>query len=151
MKKAQTMSLGATTYDLTLWKLSPIGSPLFRVLCNESPLDPINTKSVYLPQVFPIYSYILGIISMIPFPWVSFICYQVNPAIILWTNEVRVPRTPIPLFPRSVCQSPNCPTSLIIHLVLLVKETLLPWLVVGIPLSTSTHLFQRIDPEVPVS
>ena len=39
------VSLGATTYDLTLWKLSPIGLHLFRVLCDESPLEPMDITS----------------------------------------------------------------------------------------------------------
>ena len=37
-----TVSLDATAYDITVWKLPPIGSPLFRVLCDESSLDPLD-------------------------------------------------------------------------------------------------------------
>ena len=81
-----------------------------------SSLDPINTKSVYLPRLFPIRSYILSITAMIPFPWGSFICSLVHPSVILWTKKVWVhytPSTPVPppLLPHSVGQSWNCLTS----------------------------------------
>ena len=56
----------------TIWQHSHIGSPLFRVLCNVSSLDPINIKSVHLFQLFPICSDIPSITAMIPFPWVKF-------------------------------------------------------------------------------
>ena len=62
-----TVSLD-TTPQKTVWQHSHFGSPLFRVLYNVSYLDPINIKSVYLPQVFPICSDIPGITTMIPFP-----------------------------------------------------------------------------------
>ena len=100
----KTVSFDTTPY-ITVWQHSHIGSPLFRVLCNVSSLDPINTKSVYLPQVFLIYSYIPDITAMIPFPWVSFICCLVSPAIILWTNKFWVhltPPSPVPHFSVSV-------------------------------------------------
>ena len=93
---------------------SPHWVTLFRVLYNVSSLDPINIKSFYLPQVFPICSDILGITAMIPFPWVSFICCLVCPAVILWTKEFWVSHslpTPVqffpfpPLPPNSVSQS----------------------------------------------
>ena len=74
----------------------------------------------------------------------SFDVSLIIPSILLWTKEVWVPYTPLPLFPYSICQSSDDSTPLIIPLVLLFKETLLPWLVVGLPMSTSTHLFQRI-------
>ena len=96
-----TISLD-TTPHITVWQHSNFGSPLFRVLCDVSSLDPINTKSVYLPWVFPIYSYILGITAMIPFPWVIFICCLVLLAIILWTKEFWVyytPSAPIQILP----------------------------------------------------
>ena len=66
------------------------------------PWIPINIKSFHLPQVFPICSDIPGITTMIPFPWVNFICYLVFPTIILWTKEVWVHHTPpsiVQLFP----------------------------------------------------
>ena len=63
-----TVSLGATPY-IIVWKHSPIGSPLFRVFCNESSLDPLDIKSPsYLPQVFPICSYSPCTTVMIPLP-----------------------------------------------------------------------------------
>ena len=77
-----TVSLDTTPQKL-VWQLFPFGSPLFRVLCNVSSLDPISIKSVHLLQVFPICNNIPGIIAMIPFPWVSFICFLVHPTIIL--------------------------------------------------------------------
>ena len=62
-----TVSLD-TTPHIIVQNHSHFGSPFFRVLCDVSSLDPINTKSVYLPQAFPIYSYIPGITAMIPSP-----------------------------------------------------------------------------------
>ena len=63
----KTMSLD-TTPHIIVRKHSHFGSPLFILFSDMSSLDPSNTKSVYLPQVFPIYSYIPGITAMIPFP-----------------------------------------------------------------------------------
>ena len=40
-----TVSLGTTTYDITVWKLPLIGSPLFRVFYNDSSLDPMDITS----------------------------------------------------------------------------------------------------------
>ena len=107
-----------TTPQKPVWQLSPIGLPLFRVLCNVSSSDPINFKSFYLLQAFPICNDIPGITAMIPFPWVNFICFLVFPAIILWTKEVWVyytPSTPVQIFPfpptNSVGQSSDCLTS----------------------------------------
>ena len=39
-----TMPFGTTLY-ITVWKLSPFGSPLFRVFCDESSLDPLDITS----------------------------------------------------------------------------------------------------------
>ena len=65
------------------------------------------------PQVFPICSDIPDITAMIPFPWVSFICFLVHLAVILWTKEVWVyhtPPAPVEIFP-----SPPCPFSESVH------------------------------------
>ena len=107
-----------TTPQKTFWQHSPFGSPLFRVLYNVSSLDPINIKSVHLPQVFPICSDIPGITAMITFPRVSFICCMVCPAVILWTKKVWVYHAPpalVQLFPSPfpphlVGQSADCLT-----------------------------------------
>ena len=61
-----------TTPQKTVCQNPHIGSPLFRVLCNVSSLDPISIKSFHLLQVFPICSDITGITTMILFPWVKF-------------------------------------------------------------------------------
>ena len=42
-----------TTPKKLVWQHPHIGSPLFRVLCNVSSLDPINIKSVSSPKYFP--------------------------------------------------------------------------------------------------
>ena len=65
--RTTTVSLD-TTPQITVWQHSHFGSPFFRVLYNVSSLDPINTNSFYLPQVFPICSYIPSITTMIPLP-----------------------------------------------------------------------------------
>ena len=62
-----TVSL-ETTPHIAVQQHSHFGWPLFRVLCDVSSVDPINTKSDCLLQVFPICSYIPGITTMIPFP-----------------------------------------------------------------------------------
>ena len=87
-----------TTPNIMVQHHSHFGSPFFRVLYDVSSLDAINTKSVYLPQAFPICSYIPSVTAMIPFPWVSFICYLVVPAIILWTKDFESTTLPLPLF-----------------------------------------------------
>ena len=153
-----TMVSLKTTPQKLVWQHSHFGSPLFRVLYNVSSLDPINIKSFYLPQVFPIYSDIPSITIMIPFPWVSFICCLVCPAIILWTKEVWVSHSP-PAPVQFFLPSPPPQFSESIHrllhtfrlsLALLVKETSLSWLGIGLSLSMPTQIFQRIDPEVPI-
>ena len=40
------VSLEVKPYDITVWKLSHIRSPLFRVFCDESSLDPMDTTSL---------------------------------------------------------------------------------------------------------
>ena len=62
-----TVSLDTTSQKI-VWQHPHFGSPLFRVLFYVSSLDPINIKSIHLPQVFPICSDIPGITAMIPFP-----------------------------------------------------------------------------------
>ena len=114
--RTTTMSL-ETTPQKTVWQHSHIGSPLFRVLCNVSSLDPINIKIFYLLQVFPIYSNIPGIIAMIPFPWVKFHLLPGLPCRhTLNKGSLSLPLPPCPcsvfpfppLPPNSVIQSTDC-------------------------------------------
>ena len=139
-----------TTPHITVQQHSHFGSPLFRVFFDVSSLDPINIKSVHNLQVFPICNDIPSITVMIPFPWVSFIWCLVFPVVILWTKEVWVyhtPPAPVQFFP-----SPSPPFQwvspqivshlLVISLMLLVKETSLPWLG-QVSLCRRQHIYSR--------
>ena len=152
------MSLDTTPQKIVR-KHSHIGSPLFRLLYNVSSLDPISIKSVHLLQVFLICSDILGITAMIPFPWVKFHLLPGPPY--RHTLKKGSLILPLPPYPYSVFSLPSPPPQFsesvhrLLHifrlsLTLLVKETSFPWLGVGIPLSMTTHIFQRIDLEVPI-
>ena len=73
-------------------------------------------------------------------------------------GSLSLPLPPQPLFSFSLPSPPpqfSESVRILLHtfwlsLALLVKETSFPWLEVGLPLLTPTHIFQRIDPEVPV-
>ena len=140
--RTKTVSLD-TSPHITVQQHSHFASPLFRLFCDVSSLDPINTKSVYLPQAFPICSYIPGITTMIPLLWVQF-HFATRSALPSYSEQRKFesPMIPCPcsLF-QCVSQSPDCLTPLVISLALLAKETPFPWSVVGIPLSMTKHVF----------
>ena len=104
-----------TTPQKTVWQHSHFGSPLFRVLYNVSFLDSINIKSVYLPQVFPICSYIPSITAMIPFPWVLslewflFVSWSALPSY----SEQRKFESPMIPCPYSTSPPPPCSGSVL--------------------------------------
>ena len=101
-----TVSLDMTPQKIVLHH-SPFGSSLFRVNCNVSSLDPINIKSVYLLQIFPICSDIPGITAMIPFPWVKFHLFP-GPLYCDTLNKGSL-SLPLPPYPYSVISLPSPP------------------------------------------
>ena len=136
-----------------LW-VSFVQSTLRCVFLGSHQISKVSTSPKYFPSIvtFPVLQ------LWFPSCESSFICCQVNLSIILWTKKVwfyHTPPTPIQLFPsppRIQRVSPQIVSHLsVISLTLLVKETSLPWLGTGLPLSKTTHIFQRIDPKVPVS
>ena len=62
------VSLDATTYDVTLQYISPIESHFFRVLCDESPLDPMDISNPVTSPSISHCSYLPGFPAMMPFP-----------------------------------------------------------------------------------